>query len=270
MTRQRLYRIGAPIHWTEQGGAGRPTVWLPGLGLPAAGCFDAVLADPALPPLRAVLVDPPGVGGGAAPARPPRSVADMADAVADLIDHLGEAACTVIGYSLGGSVAIELACRRPDLVARLIVAEANLLPGGGGASRRIAAAPAAEFAATVLPGMIRSLEAAGAAGDPAAGFIARCWAEADPAALHAAAAALVDLPGDFLGRFLGLGLPRTFIYGETSLPGPGRPPAADAPDPDALADAGVAVAILGGVGHDLMLTNPSGFARLVAAGLGRG
>lgn len=48
---------------------------------------------------------------------------------------------------MGGAVAITLASERPDLVSALVVAEANLDPGGGSLSRSIAAQSEADYVA---------------------------------------------------------------------------------------------------------------------------
>ena len=46
----------------------------------------------------------------------------------------------LIGHSLGGSVAIVVASKRPEVISTLVVAEANLDPGLGPFSARILAA----------------------------------------------------------------------------------------------------------------------------------
>jgi pimeloyl-ACP methyl ester carboxylesterase len=55
-------------------------------------------------------------------------VTGMAADTAALIEHLGLGPCDVIGYSLGGYIAQELAVTRADLVRRLV-----LLAGAGSA-----------------------------------------------------------------------------------------------------------------------------------------
>jgi pimeloyl-ACP methyl ester carboxylesterase len=51
----------------------------------------------------------------------PYRVEDLADDVADLIDGTGIDAGAVVGISLGGFVAMELARKRPDLVGQLVL-----------------------------------------------------------------------------------------------------------------------------------------------------
>ena len=66
------------------------------------------------------------------------SLGEHAAAIAAVLDAACKEPVHLLGYSMGGAVAISLALSRPDLVARLVVCEGNLLPGGGDASRRIA------------------------------------------------------------------------------------------------------------------------------------
>jgi pimeloyl-ACP methyl ester carboxylesterase len=50
----------------------------------------------------------------------------MADDIAALIDHLGLQKPDVVGYSLGGGVAFQVAIRHPEKVGRLVTASANI------------------------------------------------------------------------------------------------------------------------------------------------
>src|SRR5438094_832927 len=51
----------------------------------------------------------------------PLSVALMADDIAALIKHLGLASADVMGYSLGGGVALQTAIRHPEVVRKLVL-----------------------------------------------------------------------------------------------------------------------------------------------------
>jgi pimeloyl-ACP methyl ester carboxylesterase len=50
----------------------------------------------------------------------------MADDIAALIEHLGLKTPDLMGYSLGGGVALHVALRRPELIRRLVVVSAHL------------------------------------------------------------------------------------------------------------------------------------------------
>src|SRR3989454_10373088 len=102
----------------ETHGTGRPLILLHG-GLGAIEMFGPNL--PALAKGRQVIaVDLQGHGRTADIDRP-LSVALMADDIAALIKHLGLASADVLGYSLGGGVALQTAIRHPEVVRKLVV-----------------------------------------------------------------------------------------------------------------------------------------------------
>jgi pimeloyl-ACP methyl ester carboxylesterase len=107
----------------ETHGAGPPFILLHG-GLGAGEMF-----EPILPTLAAhhqvVVVDLQGHGRTADIDRPidPRL---MADDIGALIDHLGLEKPYLVGYSLGGGVALFTAVRYPKKVGRLVVASAHV------------------------------------------------------------------------------------------------------------------------------------------------
>ena len=106
-------------------GAGRPLILLHG-GLGSGEMFGPIL------PLLAgshqvVAVDLQGHGRTADIDRP-IDVRLMADDIAALIDHLGLDRPDVVGYSLGGGVALHTAAKYPAKVRRLVAAAANIRP----------------------------------------------------------------------------------------------------------------------------------------------
>src|SRR5438270_12992417 len=106
-------------------GAGRPLILLHG-GLGSGEMF-----GPILPLLterhRVVAVDLQGHGRTADIDRP-IDVRLMADDIAALIDHLGLDRPDVVGYSLGGGVALHTAAKYPAKARRLVSASANIRP----------------------------------------------------------------------------------------------------------------------------------------------
>jgi pimeloyl-ACP methyl ester carboxylesterase len=109
----------------ETSGAGRPLILLHG-GLGSGEMFGPVM------PLLAqhhqvVAVDLQGHGRTADIDRPidPRL---MADDIAALIEHLGLASPDVVGYSLGGGVALQTAVKYPTRIRRLVAVSANIRP----------------------------------------------------------------------------------------------------------------------------------------------
>jgi pimeloyl-ACP methyl ester carboxylesterase len=99
-------------------GSGRPLVLLHG-GLGAIEMFGPNL--PALAKGRQVIaVDLQGHGRTADIHRP-LSVELMADDIAALMKHLGIGPSDIMGYSLGGGVALQTAIRHADVVRKRVV-----------------------------------------------------------------------------------------------------------------------------------------------------
>jgi pimeloyl-ACP methyl ester carboxylesterase len=107
----------------ETRGTGRPLVLLHG-GLGSSEMFGPVLpafcADH-----QVIAMDLQGHGRTADIDRP-LDVRLMADDVAALLEHLGIDEADVVGYSLGGGVALQTAVKYPEKVRRLVAASANI------------------------------------------------------------------------------------------------------------------------------------------------
>jgi pimeloyl-ACP methyl ester carboxylesterase len=54
----------------------------------------------------------------------------MADDTAALLTHLGVGSADIVGYSMGGGVALQLAIRHPAVVRKLVVASASYTSDG--------------------------------------------------------------------------------------------------------------------------------------------
>ena len=109
----------------ETHGAGRPLILLHG-GLGSGEMFAPVL--PALAERHQVVtVDLQGHGRTADIDRP-LDIRIMADDIAALIDHLMLEKPDVVGYSLGGGVALQTAVKHPAKVRRLVAVSANIRP----------------------------------------------------------------------------------------------------------------------------------------------
>jgi pimeloyl-ACP methyl ester carboxylesterase len=104
-------------------GAGRPMILLHG-GLGSGEMFGPIL--PVLAERHQVIaVDLQGHGRTADIDRP-LDIRLMADDIAALIDHLGLDRPDVVGYSLGGGVALQTAVKYPGKVGRLVAAAAHI------------------------------------------------------------------------------------------------------------------------------------------------
>src|SRR3979411_2932874 len=109
----------------ETHGAGRPLILLHG-GLMSNETFGPVL--PQLAERHQVIAPDLQGHGRTADIDRPIDVRLMADDIAALIDHLGLEKPDVVGYSLGGGVALPTAAKYPALVRRLVAASANIRP----------------------------------------------------------------------------------------------------------------------------------------------
>src|ERR1700751_5620038 len=109
----------------ETRGAGRPLILLHG-GLGSGEMFGPIM--PALAERHQVIaVDLQGHGRTADIDRP-IDIRLMADDIAALIDHLGLDRPDLVGYSLGGGVALQTAARHPGQARKLAAASANIRP----------------------------------------------------------------------------------------------------------------------------------------------
>src|SRR4030088_3350212 len=111
----------APVNglnlYYEIHGTGKPLILLHG-GLGATEMFDDVM--PALSNNRQVIAVDLQAHGRTADIDRPLSYDAMADDIAALIKHLGIERADVMGYSLGGGVALRVAIQRPDVVKKLV------------------------------------------------------------------------------------------------------------------------------------------------------
>ena len=99
-------------------GTGRPLILLHG-GVGAIEMFGEVL--PLLAEGRRVIAVDLQAHGRTADIDRPLSFELMADDIAALIEHLGFEKAEVMGYSLGGGVALQTAIRHPEVVRKLVV-----------------------------------------------------------------------------------------------------------------------------------------------------
>jgi pimeloyl-ACP methyl ester carboxylesterase len=234
---------------------GRPPAILFVHGLGCAGSCDypRVAREPALAGRRILLVDLLGFGFSDRPEGFGYAVEDHARALAELVDGLGLAPLDLFGHSMGGAVAIVLAGLRPAAVARLVVCEPNLVPGGGLFSRPIAAQPEGSYLAG---GHAAAVRAAREQGHP---IWSGSAAVASPLAFHRGAASLVrGAEPSWLAQLAALAIPRSAIYGARSLP-----------DQDAgrLERLGLPLRVVAAAGHSMAWENPAGRAAAIAEAL---
>ncbi|MFF0383697.1 alpha/beta fold hydrolase [Streptomyces sp. NPDC004286] len=244
---------GDRMRWVELPGSDGPRVFLHGLGSTAPAYFAEAAAHPLLTGPRTLLVDLLGHGLSDRPQDFDYSLESHADTLAAALTAAGVTGAEVIGHSMGGSVAIVLADRHPELVSKLVLVDANLDPvepskhavGSSG----IATYSEAEF----LDGGWEEVR------DRVGAFWWTTMRLTDRTALHRSATRLargtVPTMRELLVRSR---IPRTFLYPEADGPLPGE---------DGLREAGVSVVAVADCGHNIMLDAPEAFASLVAAAL---
>jgi 3-oxoadipate enol-lactonase len=112
-----LHINGTDLFYAESG-SGPPLLLIPGL---SGNGLDFASLSPALEPhFRVIAMDIRGSGRSAAPPGP-YTVQLMAEDAAGLLDHLGIDRAHVLGFSLGASIAQELAIGDPERVDHLVL-----------------------------------------------------------------------------------------------------------------------------------------------------
>lgn len=249
----RLPGTNACMRYHDLPGEGVPLLFIHGLGCASSFDYPQVACDPSLAARRRILVDLPGAGFSDKPEGLDYGVEAQAGYLCALVEELGLGEYDVYGHSMGGAVAIELAGRSATPPRALVLSEANLDPGGGEFSSRIAAYGAQVYCAQGHDAVIKMARRSGGAAW-AVGLAASC-AEA----VYGGAAALVrGTAPSWREMLLSLPMPRTYLFGERSLP--------DA-DFEGLRSAGVHTAVVPEAGHSMAWENPSGLAGAIAAAL---
>lgn len=256
------------IRYYDIPGEGGPIVYLAGLSFSVLGSMLSVATHPKMHGQRALLIDYFGSGFSDHPKHFDYSMENHAKTVAAILDNEDISHATLVGHSMGGTVGICLALARPDLVSNLIVGEGNVTSGGGAATRKIAAYNRQEYVKDIFPALTKDRRQSAIDGDPVSNRLNNLWATADPAGLHGNSVALVEVDNSLKDRFLDLPFPRTFIYGEWSLPENAGAVGPDAPDPNELEAGGVRIGIIGNAGHGQMFDNLDGFVDIVKEAIG--
>ncbi len=144
-------RVGdATLDYRDLGGSGRPLLFITGyaatMDLWAPEFVRALAAQ-----RRVILLDNRGMGASKAPDGP-ISIEQMALDAAGLLDALGIVKADLLGWSMGGFIAQELALARPDLVGSLVL-YATMADNSGiiPVLDRMASMPPADFLQAMFP-----------------------------------------------------------------------------------------------------------------------
>ena len=247
------------IRYYDISGDGKTVIYLPALSFPAVANFLSVETHSKMPKSRAILVDYLGSGFSDHSENFSYSMEGHAQTIVSILDHEGVKDATIVGHSMGGTVAIMVALSRPDLVANLVVGEGNITPGGGEATRNIASYSKNEYVKKIFPRSLKQWFQAATEGDAKGALLTGLWSSANAGGLHGNSTALVELDSSLKKRFLELSIPCTFIYGEHSLPANTGEVGADAPEPSELEAHGIKIGVVPRAGHLQMFDNLDGY-----------
>lgn len=246
-------------------GHGTPLVYLPGLGTAAIPCMLPVATHPALRDHHAIMVDYPGMGHSEKPDHFDHLMSSYARVVAAILDQEGLRHVTIVGHSMGGTIGLELALQRPELVGNLILAESNLEPGGGPGSRRIAAIDEQDFMQNQYPQWLQNSREAAKQGDSRALNDLEYYHTSSPNAIYYGARALVQLDPIMREKFCTLPIPRAFIYGSETLRELAGKTMPDTPAIPEMEQYGIRCLIVQDSGHIMMEDNLEGYVAAIQA-----
>lgn len=155
--RQTTAEKRVQVHW-EVGGNGPALVLLNGWSASGTVWPRRWLRELELR-FRVIRIDNRGTGWSRSASRP-FTMGDLADDVATVLDAIGVESAVILGLSMGGMVAQELALRHPRCVQRLIV---------------VSSRPPAPEHLNPDPRILRTLMAAPGEGETLSDFLRRLW-----------------------------------------------------------------------------------------------
>jgi len=239
-------------------------VYLGGLGIASTAAFPRILVEAGLSKRRSILVDLFGCGYSDDPDHFNYSIEEHASTLTGLLDHIRSKPYVLVGHSLGGAIAIELASKRSDLVIQLILAEANLDAGGGMLSQGIAGQTETEFIKSGYQELLNRRRSDALNGDFTSSLALGLWQVASPRALYGGAVSAVKgtEPGMW-DQLIRLSIPRTYIFGSKSL----EIFEDDREIRRRLEEHNILVEVVSEAGHGMMAENPIGFANAVSNAL---
>jgi pimeloyl-ACP methyl ester carboxylesterase len=259
-------KIQAFIRYLDFPGNEPVVVYLAGLGLASTAAYPRIVIESGLSDRRSILVDLFGCGYSDRPDHFDYSLEEHASTLSRLLDHIGSKQYILVGHSMGGAVAIELASKRSDLIVQLVLAEANLEVGGGRLSSNIANKTESDFIALEYQELINDLRSAAMAGEYTTSIALGMWQVASPLAFHRSAVSLVKGTQPIMwDQLIKLPIPRTFIFGSRSI----EEYEEDKELHKRLEVHGIQVAIVPDAGHGMMAENPVGFAKVLSETLAR-
>ena len=249
-----IRKTGSVMRYQDFPGRDMPILFIHGLG--CAGSFDypEVAAQDALKNHRRILVDLLGAGYSDKPDDFGYTVEDHAEYLLEFLDRLNLGPLILFGHSLGGAIAISLADKCRDRLHRLILSESNLDKSPeGSTSKYIAGFNMQDF---IDSGFSRLLNDSRKDGNGIWAASLSVWLP--KAAYLLSKSAVAGGSPSWRSVLYSLKCPRTFLFGENSLPDP---------DVQILAEHGIQIEIVKQAGHSMAWENPEGLASAVSRGI---
>ncbi|MHA2304521.1 MAG: alpha/beta fold hydrolase [Candidatus Hodarchaeales archaeon] len=238
-------------------------IFLPGLNSPAMPLFADIVYHPLFTGYRSILIDYFGCGMSDSPTSFNHDMESHAKVVLQILDHEKIYSCKIIGHSMGGTVGIYIAGMRPELVAKLVLAESNLSPGGGVGTKWITSFSERDWIEKEYKNYILTQRNRAKEGDAHGVLIAALWKDVDPRGVYLSSLSLVTLPDTFKLKLYDLTIPRYFIYGEKNYPKDPMEVTPDTPDPEELQKYGIEPITLPNSGHFMQVDNLNGFIETI-------
>ncbi|MFM2486963.1 alpha/beta fold hydrolase [Celerinatantimonas yamalensis] len=230
-----------------------PIVFIHGLGCASSFDYPQVASMRSLSDHRRILVDLIGSGYSDKPETFDYTIANHANCIEKLLDHLHIDNVVIYGHSMGGAISIVLANLIKNRVNALILSEANLDAGGGFFSKKIASFTENDFKNFGYANLIKESVASGNT-EWAAGL-----SNSSPIAIHRNAISLINgqVPS-WRQLYYSLGTAKTYIFGSHSLPDS---------DYDELNKNHINVVVVSNAGHSMAWENPKELASVIASSI---
>jgi pimeloyl-ACP methyl ester carboxylesterase len=212
---QYLAVDNARVAWLRLGPVSPPVVFLHGLGDSSIMSMSAAARELALVGISSVLIDLPGFGYASTEVPHVASMEEYASIVTATFDALDLRDATIVGHSMGGSVALLAAHGSRQRIRSLILAEPLLVREHSTLARAIAKRDEGDFLDRGYAMLVRATRRQAARGDSAArGFLAPLM-RADARVLHESAVSLLaDRTPMFLDLLRTIEVPTALLLGE--------------------------------------------------------
>ncbi|MDW6094485.1 alpha/beta hydrolase [Vibrio rhizosphaerae] len=241
------------LRYQDLSGDDVPIVFIHGLGCASSFDYPQVASVRSLSNHRRILIDLIGSGYSDKPELFDYTIANHADCIKKLLNHLRLDNVVIYGHSMGGAVSIVLAKLIKDKVNTLILSEANLDAGGGFFSKKIASFTENDFKNFGYANLIKESVASGNT-EWAAGL-----SNSSPIAIYRNAISLINgqVPS-WRQLYYSLDLAKTYIFGSYSLPDS---------DYDELNKNNINVVVVSNAGHSMAWENPQELASVIASSI---